>query len=263
MKKASELNPLLESRCPDIKWDHRFKTLPTPVGFEKILEPLLSRRVYRYCTLPELLALFCRSEWTFLSPQKWPDKYERHVCDLLHKEKGPFAYATPFLKCMSFQYSSNAMWRTYAGPLGVFRLSITLGDLIRMIGQAEPSHSAKVYVVRTRYLKAANLREEVRRLTDQKPAKDVARYAVPPLTLKRDGFSYENEVRLCAMTKNGDLPLEAITFTNVIPRHVHEVLIDPYMPAWQADEVRRLLVDQVQVEAVVGQSRFDANVGAL
>lgn len=62
--------------------------------------------------------------------------------------------------------------------------------------------ATKLFLVRTRYLDERNLEWEVRKLSQTPIAKNVSRYAVPALTLKRSGFCYENELRICAVRKS-------------------------------------------------------------
>jgi hypothetical protein len=174
--------------------------------------------------------------------------------------RGPFAYTTPFVKCFSFEYASNALWKTFAENTVLLRLTFTLDGLLRTIGASSPPVPAKAYVVRTRYLTGTRITEEVRRLESTPPAKKVGRYAVPALTLKREGFSYENEVRVCIMADKDARSMPSIQLANVTPENICRVLIDPYMPSWQAREIKSLLVNQVGVGVPVEQSLFNADI---
>ncbi len=253
--------PLYAETVPLLTWDKTLADLPMPIFLEEPVAALSRHRVYRYCSLAEAIALFTRKEWSFAHPSQWSDKYEREVTKTLFEGEAPFAYASPHVKCFSFDYSSNALWKTYAGQLGVVRLGIRLDSLATMLGNATCDRALKIYMVRTRYLDEKDLKREVLAQSQQTLAKNAERYAVPALTLKRSGFGYENEIRICALSTAVDAPVAThITLNNLDVDRFDSLLIDPYMNPWHAQELVALFKTQLGIKAAVDQSRFNKEV---
>lgn len=250
--------PIHAKTLPEIDWRRSGRHL----YLDPAADDLASYQVYRYCSLPEALQLLSRGEWTFAHPRTWPDRYEHHVSQQLFAGDGPFARVAAHVKCLSVEFASNALWRTYAGPVGVLRIGIALQDLVAMLAASSLPASARLYLARTRYLDERDLRRIVKRLR-QTPPRPTAAEAMRALTLKRAGFAYENELRLCLLTQGRSEPALFRTLTGLKRERVKSVQIDPYLPAWQAEELRRLLVEGLGLDPKrVRQSQFDAAVGA-
>ena len=260
MKKNRLPLHLRRSDPPVFTWSNAYAARRLPVYLEKALAGLMQYQVYRYCSIPEALALFSRREWSFAHPAQWPDKYEKGVSSALFDGKGPFAYASAHAKSMSLEFSSNALWKTYAGPAGVLRLGLRLSNLAQMLGEAECDNGIKIYIVRARYVDEDHFAELIAQQRSITLAKNVARYAVPALSLKRAGFSYENELRICAISERQGDPPPHVTIRNVDSSHFTTIQIDPYLSPWQADEIATLFRERLIVSAKVSQSTFDSNV---
>lgn len=245
---------------PAFTWSKRYEKRQLPVYLEAALSGLEKYQVYRYCSIPEALALFCRREWTFAHPTQWPDKYEQGVSRALFEGNAPFAYASAHAKSMSLEFSSNALWKTYAGSAGVLRLGIRLSTLADMLGNAECDSGIKIYVVRARYVDERHFSGLIAQQRSITLAKNVARYAVPALSLKRAGFSYENELRICAISERQGDPPSHLMIRNLDVSRFTTIQIDPYLSSWQASEIAALFHEQLKVGAKVSQSTFDSNV---
>ncbi len=255
-------HPLHADALPEIAW--RSAARRKRVHVDPAIDALASWQVYRYCSLPEALALLGRGEWSFAHPRTWPDRYEHHVGSQLFAGDGPFARVAAHVKCMSLEFASHALWRTYAGPAGVVRIGIVFKDLVTMLARALPAKTT-LHLARTRYLDERDLRRVVRELRAKRVAPPTAAAlraeAMRALSLKRAGFAYENELRVCLLSEGARDPAAHRTLTGLASDKVRSVLIDPYLPAWQADEIRRLLVDSIGLPAArVRQSGFDAAV---
>ena len=218
---------------------------------------LLSERIYRYASIAEALML-CSGKMTFASPALWPDKYESHVIDKLFATPGPFARAVPLVKCFSLEYSSEAMWRTYSGAGGLIRLSIRLSDLVDELNKMAWPVRGKIYAGRVRYMKPVSLRTEVARLSGDKHLKRTMNHAMPALLAKRAGFAFENEIRFAFLPNRTQGEMRFVTVKGFPSQKLQRILIDPYLPKWQADELVRLFRGRVSAQCKVEQSSFDA-----
>jgi hypothetical protein len=220
---------------------------------DRVLKQSLNARVYRYASFAEAFRLISGGEWSFARPSEWPDKYEKHIAGELFDENRQFEDLVGFVKCVSFEYSSEAMWRTYSSAGGLVRLSWSLADLLTTLQGATWPDEGKVYVAPVRYLSAATLRAQVDSFKSTKPS---SQHAMRALLMKRDAFAFENELRISYFPAAKD-QRKFITATAVPSGLVDRILVDPYLASWQADEICRVFKDVLKVEAGVTQSKFD------
>ncbi|HEX5756609.1 MAG TPA: DUF2971 domain-containing protein [Arenimonas sp.] len=246
--------PLHGKTLPAIDWRRSGRR----IHLDPTADDLAQYQVYRYCSLPEALQLFGRGQWSFAHPTTWPDKYEHHLSRELFGAQGPYAGTQVHVKCLSVEYASHALWRTYAGPIGVLRIGIALQDLVAMLAAAKLPAGSQLYITRVRYLDERNLQREVAKLV--KAGTSDIDATMRALALKRAGFAYENELRICLATPGAGTPDPIRIVSGLKAARVKSVQIDPYLPPWQAEEIRRVLVQHVGDGARVVQSRFDADV---
>lgn len=245
--------PLHATALPELAWARS----GTRVLIDRAADDLARFQVYRYCSIAEALQLITRGEWTFAHPRTWPDKYERHISGELFDGGGPFARSAAYVKCLTLEFSSNALWKTYAGNGGVVRIGIALQDLVAMFDPAKLP--ATLHVARVRYLDERQLQRAVAKLRKESPPATAAQ-AMRALALKRSGFAYENELRLCLLLRRQAEPPPVHVLRGIRVDRIRSLQFDPYLPAWQADELRRLFQQRLGVKARIGQSRFDADV---
>lgn len=232
-----------------------WENLGSRIRLDRALTPHLDAKVYRYCTIAEALLLLRGGAWTFVRPASWPDVYERHVSKELFGDAAVFKSLPGYVKCVSLEYSSEAMWRTYATTGGLVRLSWRLDDLIDELDRATWDADGKVYVAAARYLDAPAIRREVARV-GKMGSKSTSQNAMRVLTMKRFGFASENEVRLCYFPGGGVAPA-VCTASGIDPARVDRMLIDPYLKPWQASELVKLFKDELKMPFEVRQSCFD------
>jgi hypothetical protein len=222
----------------------------------------LDKTVYRYASLAEMLRILRKGEWDFPRPEEWPDKYEQHVSAEFFGKGAKFHRFSPFLKCLSFEYSSEAMWRTYASASGLVRMSWKLRTLLEQLSNATLSSRAKLYVAQVRYMRQPDLRAEVDRhcrLTE----KLVSSRAMNLLLMKRSGFSYENEIRFCFMPVSSTKAATRFVVSNIDGHSIGRILLDPYLPEWQATQIQDLLKNALGFTHAVTQSIFNAPPKAI
>jgi hypothetical protein len=243
--------PLHAQALPELAWARS----GTRVQIDRAADDLARFQVYRYCSIAEALQLLARGEWTFAHPRTWPDKYEQHVSRELFDDGGPFARSAAYVKCLTLEFGSNALWKTYAGGGGVVRIGIALQDLVAMFDAARLP--ATLHVARVRYLDERPLQRAVAKLRADPPPPTAAQ-AMRALTLKRSGFAYENELRLCLLLRRQAVPPAVHVLRGVRTERIRSLQFDPYLPAWQAAELGRMF-GQLGLRARIGQSRFDAD----
>lgn len=247
--------PLIAKALPALQW----KRCGENVLIDTAADDLARFQVYRYCSLPEALQLFGDRAWTLAHPRLWPDKYEHHVSRSLFDGAGPFANVSAYLKCLSLEFGSNALWRMYAGAVGVVRIGIALQDLVVMLDKAVLPARSKIHIARVRYMDERPMLREVNRLL-REPPKAGAEAAVQALAMKRSGFAYENELRICLISPRRSDPPPVQVLGGLKVDRIRSLHLDPYLPAWQAEALRVLFETRLGINAKVAQSAFDAEV---
>lgn len=117
----------------------------------------------------------------------------RHIAQELFEVNRQFADLVGFVKCVSLEYSSEAIWRAYSSAGGLVRLSWSFGDFLTMLQRATWPRNGKIYVAPVRHLSAPKLRVELNLF---KNAKRSSQHAMRALLMKRTGFAFENEIRI-------------------------------------------------------------------
>jgi hypothetical protein len=269
--------PLTSKLLPEIRWR---KCAPVqiaqsddtqqPAGHEVMIDSELddnfaSYQVYRYCSIPEALSLLSEGRWSFQHPSSWHDPYEKHVSSKLFGAGGPFQKVGVFAKGVSLDFRSNALRSMYAGKAGVVRIGFSLQELVAMLGGAVVTHpdasnvplGAKFYLARCRYMEPSDLRREAESLRVT-PGKLVTQLAMRAMAMKRDGFQYENEVRLAMFLKR---PAKDACNVRYIQPHrvpIRGVLVDPYLESHDAEPLVALF-QKLAPGALVKHSSFNAS----
>jgi hypothetical protein len=246
--------PLYKEPAKKVGWVPRGRR----VRLDPLLLPYLHAIVYRYSSFAEAFMLIGRGVWTFAKPSTWRDNYEKHVSKELFENTAVFADFPGYVKCVSFEYSSEAMWRTYSTSGGLVRMSWSLDNLIDLLDAADWGGDGKVYVGPVRYMEAPAIRVAVNTLKAAPKPEQRSQHAMRALMMKRSGFAFENEIRLCFFPSPNDPPAEPFHGASGFPHDtIRQVLIDPYLSSWQAREIQYVLKDVLRVPCDVEQSKFD------
>lgn len=166
-------------------------------------EKMLYRRVFKYMTIESfLLSLYGRS-WRFQEPSKWDDRFEQRFYCANYKIAGA-AGNTPqlFATCVTRAKNSEAAWKVYAHGqgLGAHCLQLEI-DIVELRSQLNATRNIIIE-------KQVDYKDE-RYILDlhKKRSKYYSKYFshfsfknfIDLLTLKREAYTYEQEVRLFAI----------------------------------------------------------------
>ncbi len=247
--------PLLLRRLDEVSWRRSGRR----VWLDAAADDLSGRQVYRYASLAETLLWLQQGRSAFARPATWSDRYERHVAERLWQADGALAGIEVHLKCLSFEFGSEALWRTYSGTGGVLRLGLPLRDLVAELNRVPLPRGTRVMIGRCRYLDERDLQRALLRLSRELLAgADPHSVAMQALLLKRSGFAWENELRIALLASPGSEPLPVRMVEGLRPQRLRSIQIDPYLPAWQASAWTELLSGLCASGVRVRQSGFDA-----
>ncbi len=164
------------------------------------VDKMLYKRVFKYMTIEAfLLSLYGRS-WRFQEPSKWDDKFEQRFYCANYKIPGAVGN-TPqlFATCVTRAKNSEAAWTVYAHGqgLGAHCLQLEI-DIVELRSQLKASNN-KIVEKQVDYKDERYILE-----LHKKRSKNYSKYFgsfsfdkfIDLLTLKREAYMYEQEVRL-------------------------------------------------------------------
>lgn len=179
-------------------------------GDKNVLIRSQFRTLYKYMTLDAAIASLEGKSWRFYEPTQWPDKFEsRFYCadySKLVKESGSEqrVYAT----CVTRTQNSEAAWKVYAGKEGMQSHCIQIEiDLVELLHQLFSS-GFKIYERRVDYMEETKLIH----IHEAASIRHIEYFGefnfnlfLNLLALKRDAYTYENEVRYFAIPQTPEV----------------------------------------------------------
>lgn len=179
-------------------------------------------KVFKYMTLEAFItSMYCRT-WRFFEPSKWNDKFEqRFYCANYNIEGAEDNTPQLFATCVTREKNSEAAWKVYSHGQGLgmhcVQLEINIVELRSQILRTGLTYEEKIVKYESE--------EYITRLHDKKNPKSGYKKYFDPfcrdsflnlLSLKREAYRYEQEVRLFVIRKNPS------TKRNIFKNAVHE-----------------------------------------
>lgn len=173
---------------------------------EEVRDKKLYTKVYKYMTIETFLVSLYAKTWRFFEPNKWNDKFEQRFYCADYKIPG-VEFMTPrlFATCVTREKNSEAAWKVYSHGQGLGSHCVQLEldiDKLRIELKKNDLKIAEMYV---------EYKEEIFILELHNKNKSKAyeayfssfslRKFLKLLTLKRNAYKYENEIRLFAIPK--------------------------------------------------------------
>lgn len=173
---------------------------------EEVRDRKLYTKVYKYMTIETFLVSLYAKTWRFFEPNKWNDKFEQRFYCADYKNIG-MEHMTPqlFATCVTREKNSEAAWKVYSHGQGLGSHCVQLEldiDKLRIELNKNDLKIAEMYV---EYKKEKFILE----LHNKNKSKAYEAYFssfslkkfLKLLTLKRNAYKYENEIRLFAIPK--------------------------------------------------------------
>lgn len=173
---------------------------------EEVRDRKLYTKVYKYMTIETFLVSLYAKTWRFFEPNKWNDKFEQRFYCADYKNLG-MEHMTPqlFATCVTREKNSEAAWKVYSHGQGLGSHCVQLKldiDKLRIELNKNDLKIAEMYV---------EYKEEkfILELHNKNKSKAYEAYFssfslkkfLKLLTLKRNAYKYENEIRLFAIPK--------------------------------------------------------------
>ena len=217
-------------------------------------------KVYKYMPLEAFILNLCHGNWRFFEPSKWSDNFEsRFYCANFSPDKSQYApklYAT----CVTRKQNNEAAWKVYAHGHGLGAHCVQLELDIKKL-RAELNKSIAKYEFAERKVKYEHDGYILNLHKNTNP--EYPNYFMPfslnkfisLLSLKRDAYEYENEIRIFA------IPLKKTYMRNIRKQAEY---ID-FKISWK-DVIRRGRIDKSCSEAEIisiQQACFQAGINPL
>lgn len=176
-------------------------------GFSLTKVEMRYNKVFKYMTLETFISSLYSGTWRFFEPSKWKDKYEqRFYCA---KYTLPAALSnTPqlFATCVTRVKNSEAAWKVYSNGLGLgahcLQLELDIVELRKQLRASGLQFEEKPIVYETE-----RIIMDLHKKRNPNYNKYFSSFTLDSflnlLSLKRDAFTYEKELRLFIIPKNG------------------------------------------------------------
>ena len=167
-------------------------------------DKMFYKRVFKYMTVESFLLSLYGHSWRFQEPSKWDDRFEQRFYCANYKIAGA-AGNTPqlFATCVTRDKNSEAAWKVYAHGqgLGAHCLQLEI-DIAELRTQLKATNNIiverQVDYKDERYILELHLKKLSKNYSKYFGSFTFDRF-IDLLTLKRDAYTYEQEVRLFAV----------------------------------------------------------------
>lgn len=163
-------------------------------------------RVYKYMTIEAFLVSLYAGTWRFYEPNKWSDKYERRFYCADYQIYGA-EQATPqlFATCVTRNQNSEAAWKVYSHGQGLSSHCVQLElDIDKLRTELRNKRfdivEKSVEYKHEKYILELHNKGKSKDYTEYFSSFSIDKF-LKLLILKRDAYSYENEVRIFAIPK--------------------------------------------------------------
>ncbi len=199
-------------------------------GGRKVLRDLSlseTKLIYHFLPLSYALQIFQHNRLWFNPVTSWTDPYEKEWCDLLFTRPDKLNSVRTYGHCWTKSNFAEPLWRMFAFKQcePVVRISCRVSSLIRAGMRFIETNSGSLYLGNVQYQTESNLYVHAKTILAGMH-KDSSPSACEFLLLKRNAFSFENEVRLLWFGRGRQhrkllLPIEAVT-------DIVQVMTSPY-----------------------------------
>lgn len=163
--------------------------------------------VYKYMTIEAFLISLYTKTWRFFEPSKWNDKYEqRFYCANYQIDGAKNATPQLFATCVTREKNSEAAWKVYSHGQGLgshcVQLELDIDKLRSELRNSGLTIAEKpVEYKDEKYILDLHIEEKSKDYTKYFTSFSVEKF-LKLLTLKREAYNYEQEVRLFAIPKD-------------------------------------------------------------
>ncbi len=161
------------------------------------------QRVFKYMTIDAFIASLENDSWLFWEPSKWHDKYEqRFYCANYHNiVSRDFSPCRVYATCVTKEQNSEAAWKVYAGREGLqthcVQIELNVGSLL-----AQFQSSEYLFFERRVIYENENYINELHKSDSKDHSYYFSDFSfrsfLDLLSLKREAYRYENEIRFFA-----------------------------------------------------------------
>lgn len=191
------------------------------------------RNIYRVMSVSRLIELFNTRQNTLSKPCLWDDPFENVILQsrgiLRDGRTVLFGMRDSFYgQCWTFNEELDAMWRIYSPNKDGVKIRTNIIKLFESLHSAilPRNRDVSCFIGKVQYL---TMREFNRYLDKPLELESTGAGIAKTLLIKREAFSYENEVRLIYWAEKDDPPNRIFQY-NINPfKLIDEIVFDPRM----------------------------------
>ncbi|NGP90285.1 DUF2971 domain-containing protein [Fodinibius halophilus] len=192
----------------------------------------LNKPIYRIFSLKYFCELALTKKNTLVHPSKWDDPLENFLLNQkIQTDRGParnHSRKNIYGQCWTFKNESDAMWRIYSSKKSGVKVKTTVKKLFNSLQNVCRKTDKKFcYIGKVEYYKREEIQSHIDKFKRTKKYSKNGLLEARKLLLKRETFSYEDEIRLISYFRER-YPTSELFKYNVNPKKVFsEIALDP------------------------------------
>lgn len=167
---------------------------------------MLYKKVYKYMTLDAFIVSLYSKTWRFFEPSKWNDKFEqRFYCAKYNITGAIYNPSQIFATCLTRKKNNEAAWKVYSQGQGFgvhcVQLELDVVQLRKQLREKEYHFEEKPITYESENF-ILDLHKKSNKNRNAFFSKFTLNSFLRLLSLKRDAYTYEQELRLFIIPKN-------------------------------------------------------------
>lgn len=212
--------------------------------------------IYRYFRLNDLLLTLTKRTLHLVNPCEWQDPYESYLFDAFihfnNEDEFPINHEINlasnkhdfYAQCWTKKQNCDGLWRNYRDNEACVRVKTTPLKICSQLEHLFHDDYSRFFIGKVNYVSNQQLKEKLILSWDTMFSKDgdqTFNHVIELLLLKREAFSYEEEVRLIynglkertsVIKRSIDLPIDPVLL-------FEELVVDPFTTEEEYNKIRK------------------------
>lgn len=221
-------------------------------------EFLRQRILYKHLPLENALRTLKDKSLWFANPTTWKDPFEKRFLEAKYIRNGSevkFKWKNKvFCTCLTQTITSEAFWNIYSRDEIGIELRIYSETLLEELSRYDDTY--KIFIGKVEYLKTKDIQKGLRSIPFNPPVQNreilnTDDFAARLFLLKRNAFSYEDEIRIIIVKDNATQEKGInISYNSDNTSLIQSIVIDPRIGDYTFDMLKQLFVNNFGFSAI-------------
>lgn len=226
-------------------------------GIKSLLAPdQEGKSLYRIMHFDHLAEWFETGRYPLLSPEKWEDPFEKLLKEAVFptSNRVPYVVGSMFGLCMTWDGTSDALWRVYSPIQYGIRIRTTPERIANALAYAPELSGGQTYLGEVQYQNTSSLISHAKTIQSVLSKSQDTETVARTMLLKRTPFRYEKEVRVLHLASRG-AEKDGMLYFRANPHEViQSILIDPRATDSRAQALTRYFKHVAKFKGSIAKS---------